>query len=119
MERREMSEPITITATVAAWLPSHKMPHELIDLLGKGDATRVINALHLYGSPASKEFGDCPRVGTAEVTLTLLPADEQVRMAVEGLQKKLQEERAESQLRQQAILEAISKISALTYEVPA
>jgi hypothetical protein len=111
-----MDKPITITATVAAWLPAHKKPHELVDLLKAGDATRLAGSLWYYGAPDKAAFGDWTRVGEADITLRLLSEDEQVRMAVSGLQRQLEEARAAWLTKQQEILAEISKLQALSFE---
>ena len=109
-----MSEPITITAEVPAYLNPYRMPHELMAALENGEAESAV-AMLSYWSHANPPK-DYTRVGDATITLRLMPQDEQVRMAVEALQRKLDEERAEWLKRQQAILAQISKLQALSYE---
>lgn len=55
-------------------------------------------------------------IGTGEVTATLFSRDQVVQAQIEALNKRLQAERAETQQRQQAILDQISKLQALTFE---
>lgn len=55
-------------------------------------------------------------IGTAKVTVELHSEDEMTRRQLGALQKELTRERAESQARQNAILERISKLQALTME---
>jgi hypothetical protein len=117
MERREMSEPITITATVAAWLSNNRNPVDLIDAIERGDYRDAVQQICITTSDM-KSLG-WTHVGDAEVTLHMLPRDEAVAKAVEGLQQKLAEEKAENHKRRQAILAQISKLQALTYEVSA
>ena len=59
------------------------------------------------------------KVGTAEITIELLDPKEIQNKQLAVLQAQLQKERADSQVRQNAILEAISKLTALEYEVTA
>jgi hypothetical protein len=57
-----------------------------------------------------------PLIGTAEVTVTLHSSDEIVQNQITALQAQLQDARAQAHLAEQAILERISKLQALTYE---
>lgn len=57
-----------------------------------------------------------PLIGTAEVTVTLHSADEVVQNQISALQAQLQKQRAEAYRAEQAILERISKLQAITYE---
>lgn len=112
-----MSEPITITATVACWLcPDAYKPHELTQTLQSGSAVQVVNMVSFYGAADRKEFAGYIRVGEADVTLRLLPQDEQTRLAVQSLQAELEKVRAAWLKRQQEILADIAKLQALTYE---
>lgn len=106
-----MSEPVTIKATVAAWLAHNENPI----LLSERKPVEVIGMLALYGDPSKKEFGSWVRVGEAEVTLRLIPRDEQVRLAVVALQKKLDEERALWLQKQAEILAALGKLQSLEF----
>lgn len=112
-----MSEHITVTATVAAWLPSHYQPADLIAALEAGDGSRVTNMLHLYGNTDMASFANCLRVGEADVTLRLLPRDEQTRLAVQALKAKLEKLRAAYLTAQQEIYEQLTNLQALTNEV--
>lgn len=112
-----MDNPITITATVACWVS--KEPYnqrELRRALESGNATRVVDRLMLYGEPDKNKFCDYIRIGEADVTLRLIPKDEQTRLAVQSLREQLAEERGKWHERQQAILAEISKLQALTFE---
>lgn len=113
-----MSEPITVTTTVAAWLQNSEYsgrPQDLIAALEKGDPVAVVNMLVLYGSPAKEKFSDYVRVGEADVTVRLLPRDEQTRLALASLNAKLEQLRGAYLQRQQEIMEQISKLQALDY----
>lgn len=57
-----------------------------------------------------------PLIGTAEVTVTLHSNDEIVQRQITSLHAQLQDARAQAHLAEQAILEKISKLQALTYE---
>lgn len=55
-------------------------------------------------------------IGTAEVTVTLHSNDEIVQSQITSLHAQLQNARAQAHQAEQAILERISKLQALTYE---
>jgi hypothetical protein len=111
-----MSKPITITATVACWLSKHNQ-RSFTDAVERGDGVRTVGLTILYGSPDKKEFGsDYIRIGEADVTIRLIPKDEQTRLMVQALQTQLAEERVKWHQRQEAILAEISKLQALTFD---
>lgn len=112
-----MSEPITITATIPAWLTSHSNPTELVDALNAGNSDAAINCLRFI----SHDMSDASwiRMGTAKITVEIESKDACVAAAVTTLQAALAKEKAESFKRQQAILAQISKLQALTYEAAA
>lgn len=103
--------PVTISTTVAVWLSSGSNPARELT----GEAHSIVGNLAFYGMPDRSSFGDWIRVGEADVVVRLIPRDEQVRMAVEALNKKLNEARAEWLTRQQEILAEISKLQALEF----
>lgn len=113
-------KPVTITATLAAWLPSYQKPHELAAAIDKGDMVRAAGMLWLYGAPGEKrDFSDHVLVGEADVTVRLIPRDEQVRMAVDALQQQLEQARAAFHAKQQEILAEINKLQAITFDAEA
>lgn len=111
--------PLTITATVAAWMSKHENPMRILDAIERDDTLDAIHAIAFYGAADRKTFGDWIRVGEADVTVRLLPRDEQVRAAMAGLQAELDRTRAEWMTKQQEILERISKLQAITYDAEA
>jgi hypothetical protein len=54
-------------------------------------------------------------VGVATITVTLHPRDELVAKELEGLNTQLQKVRAENHMRENAILDRISKLQALEH----
>lgn len=111
-----MNNPIIITATVAAWLCSSYKPHQLLAAVKSGKAVEVASMLTLYGPASRKDFSDYIRVGEADITIRLMPHDEQVKLAVQALQKQLDEDRGKWLERQRQILEQIQNLSAISYE---
>lgn len=57
-------------------------------------------------------------IGTATVTIELHTNDQVVAAKLESLQAKLQTVRAENQRRENAILDKISKLTAISYDEP-
>ncbi len=115
-----MSKPITITATVAAWVSKDAyMQRTFRNAVEAGDQQAIVGSIHFYGTPDKKSFCDNIRIGEADITVRLLPKDEQTRVMVQALQTQLTEERVKWHQRQEAILAEISKLSALTMTVDA
>lgn len=110
-----MNAPIAITTKVACWVSKGYQQRDLYAALEKNNSVAVVNAVALYGSPDMKSFSDYIRVGDAEVTVTMIPRDEQTRLIVQSLQEQLTEERVKWHQRQEAILAEISKLQALEY----
>jgi hypothetical protein len=107
-------QPITITATRSVWLNEWHTPDELVQLLERGQHDRAVDILCCYGDPSLESFGQgYTRVGEADVTVRLIPRDEQTKLAVQSLNKKLDELRAQYLQAQQEILERIQKLQAL------
>lgn len=110
-------KPIVITATLAAWVHSGYAQRNLISHLECGEWVKAAGSLVFYGTPDKDKFGEgYVRVGEADVTVRLLPKDEQTRLAVQALQAQLDEERIKWHERQQAILAEISKLSAISFD---
>jgi hypothetical protein len=86
--------------------------YQSIDDIDNGQ-TRPMLADETNGYFAKQGY---PLVGTAEVTVTLHSSDEIVQNQITALQTQLQDARAQAHLAEQAILERISKLQALTYE---
>lgn len=111
-----MSNPVTITATVSAWLPTYSKPQDLIAALERGNAVQTVNALQFYGEASKDKFAEYIKVGEADITLRLVSRDEQTRIALEALNDQLQKLRAAYMERQQEIMQQISNLQALTNE---
>lgn len=112
-----MNAPVTISATVGAWLSPTYTPADLLDAINNEKRKdRLVGQVIAYSNNKMDEHCNWTRVGTAEITVTLVSRDEVVSEAVKALQKQLEEERAESMQRQNAILDRISKLSALTFD---
>ena len=56
------------------------------------------------------------KIGVGEVTVTIAGVDEIVSGKVQALRKELEQDHADSQMRQNALIRKISELEALTYE---
>jgi hypothetical protein len=63
------------------------------------------------------EGTDYQKIGTAVVTITLFPKEERHSTQLYSLNETLEKVRAENHVRENAILDQISKLSAIRYEV--
>ncbi len=110
---------ITVTATVACWVSKDAYSmRRLRESVERSDSIETVEALAFYGKPDRTEFGDWVRAGEADITVRLMPKDEQTRLAVRALQEQLAEERVKWHQRQEAILDEIQKLSALEFTPP-
>lgn len=112
-----MAEPITITATLPAWLFYFYSVDDLMAALKKGDANAAMGLMSFTAQDRSQGDNPYTLIGEAEITVTLRSRDQLVTSQLEALNKSLQVERAESIKRQNVILDRISKLKALTNEV--
>lgn len=110
-----MNAPITVTTTRAVWLSSYHSPADLMARVERGDSGAIVDMVSIYGDPKREAWAGYTRVGEADVTVRLLPRDEQTRMALAGLNAKLDQLRAAYLEKQQEILEEIQKLQALDY----
>lgn len=102
-----MSATITLKVT-AYFYPSFQYLEEILD----GKAKPFISAL-----------GSIPKdgvaIGDADVVVTMRSQKEILQGQIDSLNAALKQERADSQVRQNLILDQISKLQAIEYEVPA
>lgn len=113
-----MAEQIKLTATLSAWVGSEYSFRDFMQALEKGDRLEALNCVHFYGPPEREKFSDSTKVGTAEITMTVVSRDELTTNAVKALKATLEQERAKWLQKQAEILEQISKFQALTFEAP-
>lgn len=103
-----------ISATLNAYVRSAWRLQSFRDHMQRGDQTEAVDAMVFCA-------GDCDhldgwtRVGEAEISVTLRPADEVTASMVQALRAQLDAERAKFMQRQSEILEQINKLSALEY----
>ena len=84
------------------------------------DITEVANCSHMpmicHGDSGYFEKQGYTLIGTAEVTIELHTEDQIMAAKLEALQAQLQTVRAENQQRENAILDEISKLTAISYD---
>ena len=106
----------TFTGQTKAWISSstYKSMNELVEILESGNIKSAVDYVTYANHDMS--LSGWTHIGAAEITVTLLPQEDIVSKEVEGLKKQLQAVRAEAQMRENAILDRISKLQALTYD---
>jgi hypothetical protein len=110
-----MTARIEITASVKAWTTcSWNDRDQMVRLAAEGKMVEAIQSMHYTDQDMSSSSG-WVEVGVAIVTVTLHPRDTVVAAEVEGLKKQLEEVRAENYMRENAILDRISKLTAIEY----
>jgi hypothetical protein len=114
-----MNKPITIKATVPAWLFYFNSVDDLSAAIKRKDSKAALAMLSFAQGDMSKGENPYTRIGEAEITVTLRPHDQIVVAQIDALNASLAAERAESMRRQNTILDRISKLQALTMTVDA
>ena len=110
-----MNQPTTIKGKQKAWIAHrHLTAQDLANMAKDGKSASILDELTL----TNVNMSDNPawlQVGFAEVTLTLLDDKHVTATQLAQLQAQLQTVRAENQKRENAILDQISKLQAITY----
>lgn len=103
-----------IEFTQTAYVSGDYELRHLVNALAKSDFALAGRAI----SPAFTDMTEQGwiKVGTAHITVELLDPKDIQNEQLAALQAQLQKERADSQMRQNAILEQISKLQALEWE---
>jgi hypothetical protein len=106
----------TATATLKAWTTSPwRNSDHIFHLIEKGQTTEALDAL-TYLNHDMSETEDWVEVGTAEITVNFYPRETTLAKELDGLNSQLQKVRAENHMRENAILDRIIKLQAITYE---
>ena len=100
----------TFTAPVSIWLSQYSL-HDADTLQKATD----INGITVF-EPNFNPGAGYTRVGFGEVTITIATKDEIMAGKVEALRDELAKDRANSQLRQNALIRKIGELEALSYE---
>jgi hypothetical protein len=112
-----VNNPITITATLTAWVTYSGAVPRLLNDVKDGRHQDAADRMSYTLSDMSTGSAPWTRVGEADVTVRLFSRDELVTSQLRTLQNELDHARAEWLTKQQALLEQISKLQALTNEV--
>lgn len=106
----------TFTGSAKVWTTSRWQNIEHIyQLLKEGKNDEAISDMSYINHDMS-DATDWAEVGVAQITVTLYPREELVAKELDGLKAQLQKVRAENEMRENAILDRISKLLALEHE---
>ena len=110
-----MTTPNKFTSTTKVWTTSKwRNLDYVLDSLKEGKAEEVVSELTYI----NHDMSDCEgwaEIGTAEITVTLHPRDTVVEKELAGLKQQLEKVRADNHMRENAILDRISKLQAIEY----
>lgn len=110
-----MTTPVKITGTAKAWTTSKwRGIDEINHMIVEGENDEAISGM-TYINHDMSGTEEWTEVGIAEITVTFYPREEVVAKELEGLNKQLEKVRAENHMRENAILDRISKLQALEY----
>ena len=110
-----MTARIEITASVKAWTTcSWNDRDHIVRLASEGKMDKAVSDMMYTDQDMSSSSG-WVEVGVATIAVTLHPRDTVVAAEVEGLKKRLEEARADNHMRENAILDRISKLTAIEY----
>ena len=109
-----MNAPVTITATVDAYITEYRQPADLLRHVEDPEHHReLVGSFIAYSSyDMSRSW---TRVGEAQITLILSSKDEMVQSAIKALKGQIEKARAEFMEKQAELLERISKLQALEF----
>jgi hypothetical protein len=110
-----MTEPNKFTGTVKVWTISKwRDLAYVLDALNQGKFDEAASEL-AYVNHDMSDTEEWTEVGIAEITVTLHPRDIVVEKELAGLKQQLEKVRADNHMRENAILDRISKLQAIEY----
>lgn len=110
-----MTKPIQFTGTTKVWTTSQwRNVEHILHIVKEGSFDEAASKMTYINHDMSRIEG-WAEVGVATITVTFHPRDEIVAKELEGLNTQLQKVRAENHMRENAILDRISKLQALEY----
>lgn len=112
-----MNAPITITATLPAWITSTRSVDRILGYVQSGKHQQAAADMFFCSGDMDKGSDPWVRVGEADITVRLVSKDTLVQNQLQTLQAELDHARAEWLTKQQQLLERISNLQALTNEV--
>jgi hypothetical protein len=111
-----MSKSITFSGNVKVWTTfKWRNIDYVLDALNQGKTQELVSNLN-YTNHDMSDAEDWAEIGVATISITLHPQDDIVSKELQGLNAQLQKVRAENMMRENAILDRISKLTAITYE---
>ena len=111
-----MTTPIQFTGTTKAWTSSQwRGIDTILHMVNKAELDDAASALTYINHDMSDTEG-WAEVGIATITVEFYPREELVSKELDGLKVQLEKVRADNQQRENAILDRISKLLAVTYE---
>jgi hypothetical protein len=110
-----MTAPNKFTGTVKVWTTSKwRDLAYILDSLKQGKFDEAVSEM-TYINHDMSDAEDWTEVGIAEITVTLHPRDVVVEKELAGLKQQLEKVRADNHMRENAILDRISKLQAIEY----
>jgi hypothetical protein len=113
-----MTTPIRFTGVTKAWTTSHWQGIDTILHMVKEGKLNEAAAAMMYINQDMSDSDGWAEVGIATITIELYPREELLAKELDGLKMQLEKVRADNQQRENAILDRISKLLAVTYEAP-
>lgn len=113
-------QPIIVKGNAAVWLGQHHVEHygaaQLIAAIAAGEQHISMPMFAKPGLDMATGARPWLQIGEAEIVLTMMPPDTIAAEELRTLQRSLDAMRAEHQMAQNALLDRISKLQALTFE---
>ena len=110
-----MTAPNTFTGTCKVWTTSTWRGIEsVLHSVAEGRLDEAVSEM-TYINHDMSSTEDWTEVGIAEITVKLYPREIVVEKELEGLKQQLEKLRADNYMRENAILDRISKLQAITY----
>ena len=107
-----------IESEICAFITSDYKVRNFFDAVSEGNQDEAVKQLS-YAGENMIGYEGWVHVGTARVSVDVLPLEAIHMGQLEALKAELQKVRAENQQRENAILNAISKLTAITYDMEA
>jgi hypothetical protein len=105
----------TFTGTAKVWTTSKWRGIEsILHSVAEGRLDEAVSEM-TYINHDMSSAEDWTEVGIAQITVTLHPRDVVVEKELSGLKQQLEKVRAENHMRENAILDRISKLQAIEY----
>ena len=98
-------------ANASIWISKHS-GHDAVTLQSVGD----IRSLTVTDDDVNLAGAGYTRVGHADIIVTIATTDQIIGCKVASLRAELEKDRADSQMRQNGLIDQINKMEALSYE---